>query len=938
MDTALVARRAEIDYLNVCLDGLNSAQAFGVLVGGEAGIGKTKLIRHFAAIASERGFLISASYLDDQAPQGPYEMWRQAIRAWIIDAERVGRHDVIRTLMDEPWQALAGLAPDLFARHGWRARRSADRRSDPRIDSIERLLGEEIMLFITQATACVPSVLLVDNLHAADLDSLALLAEVSPEVEAMPGMFVATFRPEIVRDDEQLSALLRTLQGPGDMHILELGPFTSDGVLEYLREIGAEVDERSVAATYAITGGHPLLLSELTATIEHESVTDALRRFESESPPETVQRRLSTIIERRLARLDTEHRIILGPAALLEAGFSVAELASCAAVPVTIAREALEGAKELGLTVENTPGDRFSFRHPLLRETIACRVAPGEARAVHRRAAEYLMTVVSLDDVATLERLVHHCFAAHEPRFRRHGVRFLLAAGREAMRKGAWRRSEQIFREVAGTHRELLRPGELVETEIAIAIALLYHGRKPAAYHRLVGAFSKILSGVHVGDSLELILRPEISEMWGGEYEHILHSILSRITDSHWLSERTPVADRPVAPARDDLLRRIEHQARAAGMTSIAHESATLLQHVCGAYGHTDSTPAETSFESRANGPRRTMIRAELNARHALRVAQEAIFSGPDTADRARAAGLKALHLAEKARNPFLVAEAYHTLFRIASRQLRTGEARRLCDSGLNSYPVHDLLLHGRVQLEAVNGNLRAAKSYLRRLKENTDEKSDGPVVSRVALGGAYHTIGLLYADQREYLETGQTILDSAVRSRSIPEAIMNFARVTWNMGAVYMGEITDLDGASVLADSAEASLMAAPGHIHRLRTLTAAAGGSVAQVIELTARARHWFRRTHDIAGEVYALIEAAELLCASPRICGNRLPVDGESREHGRRLLEEAASIVEQHDLPPLRTLLESARLCADGTNRIDRRSPDKREGGSATGPERS
>ncbi len=919
MDTRLVARRAEIDYLNVCLDGLRSAQAFGVLVAGEAGIGKTKLIRHFAAIASERGFLISASYLDDQAPQGPYEMWRQAIRAWIIDAERVGRNDVIRTLMDEPWQALAGLAPDLFARHGWRSRRSPDRRSDPRIDSIERLLGEEIMLFISQATSCVPSILLVDNLHAADVDSLALLAEVSPEVEAMPGMFVATFRPEIIRGNEQLSALVRSLQGPGDMHILELGPFTQDGVQEYLQEIGAEVDDRSVAATYAITGGHPFLLSELTATIEDESVTDALRRFESESPPATLQRRLSPIIDRRLARLDTERRTVLEPAALLEAGFSAIDLASCAAVSPEAAREAIADAKAFGLVVEYGSPDSYAFRHPLLRDSIASRIAPEESRAVHRRAAEYLMTIVSLDDVATLERLAHHCFASREPRFRRHGVRSLLAAGRETMRKGAWRRSEQIFRETAVTHRELLRPGELVETEIAIAIALLYHGRKPAAYHRLVSAFNKILSGVHVGESLELILRPEISELWGGEYEHILQSILRRITDSHWLSERTPVAGQPVTPARNDLLLRIEHQARSAGMSSIARESATLLKSACGADGIATATVAATSAESPRCGPRRTMIRAELNARHALREAQEAVFSRPETAERARGAGLKALHLAEKARNPFLVAEAYHTLFRTALRQQRTGDARRFCNSGLQSYPVHDLLLHGRVQLEAVSGNLRAAKSYLHRLRENTDNESEGPVVSRVALGGAHHTIGLLYADQREHLEISQSILQSAVQSRSVPEAILSFALAAWNMGAIYMGELEDLDGASALADSIEPSLMVAPGHINRLRTLTAAAGGSVAEVIELTAHARHWFRRAGDIAGEAFALIEAAELLCSSPRISGNRLAADRVSREHGLRLLDDAQNIVEQHDLPPLRTILTLTRQHATNRSHI-------------------
>lgn len=911
MDTAFVARQAEIDYLNVCLDGLNSAQAFGVLVAGEAGMGKTTLLRRFASVASGRGFLISASYLDDQSPQGPYEMWRRAIRAWIIDAERTGRHDVIRTLMDEPWQALAGLAPDLFARHGWMARRSPERRSDPRIDSVERLLGEEIMLFIAQATACIPSVLLVDNLHAADVDSLALLSEVSPEVEAMPGMFLATFRPEAVRADRQLSGLLRNLEGPGDMHILEIGPFTTEGVLEYLREIGAETDDHSVAATFAITGGHPLLLSELAATFEHESVTDALRRLESESPPETLQRRLAAIIERRVERLDDESRRVLEPAALLEAGFSTAELASCAVVPVDVARTTLVNATELGLTVGDSDGDRYSFRHPLLRETIASRIDSEECRAIHRRAAEYLMTVVSLDDVATLERVVHHCFAAREPRFRRHGVRFLLAAGRQAMRKGAWRRAEQIFRETAATHRELLRPGELVETEIAIAIALLYHGRKPAAYHRLVDAFSRILSGVHVGESLELILRPEIGELWGGEYEHLLQTILRRITDSHWLAERTPAADRPVAPTRNDLLRRIEHQARSAGVRSIARESATLLQNASTGFRRSRAAVVEPSAEEAvALGPRRTMILAELNARHALQEAQEAVFSRPDTPADARSLGLRALHLAERARNPFLAAEAYHTLFRIASRQLKTGNARRLCDDGLKSYPVHDLLLHGRVQLEAVTGDLRAATRYLDRLKANTDEQSDGPVVSRVALGASHHTIGLLYPDEREHIEIGQTILGSAVRSRSIPEAIMNFALATWYMGAVYLGEIEDLDGASKLADSVEASLMVAPGHIDRLRTLVAAAGGSASQVIELNARARQWFRRTHDIPGETFALIEAAELLCGVPRIRGNRLAVDDESLEHGRRLLERAAEIIAGHDLPPLQTLLYAVR----------------------------
>ena len=259
----LCARHAELNYLSVCLDRLSEPQSTGVLLSGKAGIGKTAVLNGLAKKASARGYMACRVYLGDYGPAAPFELWRRGMSEWIEQATRIGREDAVRSIMSESWDVLSGLAPDLFVRYGRKASCDHSMRADPRIDNVHRRLSEEIRLFFHRTSRVLPFVFIVDNIHSADSDSLALVPEIAPGVKGQAILFLASFRPERIMRGSTVADTIGYLQSYGGMHTIELGPLNEIDVREYFSDHGMSISGELVTAIYSLSGGHPLVLEEL---------------------------------------------------------------------------------------------------------------------------------------------------------------------------------------------------------------------------------------------------------------------------------------------------------------------------------------------------------------------------------------------------------------------------------------------------------------------------------------------------------------------------------------------------------------------------------------------------------------------------------------------------------------------------------------------------
>lgn len=878
MCSVLVARQPELDYLENCLGRVRRAQAIGVLVAGEAGVGKTALLNRFANRAGEHGLTVCRADLGDRQTAGPLDMWRVAIRSWIMEAERMGHAPEVSALVNEPWQALAGLAPDLFARYGWRDRAACNRRSDPRIDGIERILKEEIMLFIAKASNRLPSVLMVDNLHSADRDSLSLLGELSPNVIQLPAMFLATFRPEALDRNHPLQRIMPTLRGPGDMHVLSLGPLTISGVAEYMRSLGVDREIELAEAVHGISGGNPLFLRQMSCpqmssfqtgafqtgapqmsgNPEREHFAEFIRSIEESGVDQSLEERLTTIIDRRLDKLDSlnaRYQRVVATAALIGPDLSVEALSRIALVTTEDARNSINYALEAGvLSSRRLQDGTFRFRHPFLERALLSRLGDAERARAHRRAADYLLSNSRDDDVAILRRIADHYLLTNDREAILTGMTHLLNAATRALAAGAWQEAVNTADYVEHSFSSSLPAARRADVHLLTALGHLYLGDKPAASGRLEQAL-KDLSGVPDTElPLDMLLRPEIMDLWSHQYPQLLDRLLPSLEDAH--------------------------QEESSPQERVTTESISY-------------SPSRNANIRIRSSSRHAQVEREVRARSRLQEANIRIFSMPSVHSDILRFGEEALELAETSGNSFLVAEAHHVLFRLALRDCDFDTARDHSDVGLEAYPVHDPLLHGRVQLERLNGEGVIAERYLERLRRNAGGVHKGPAISRVLYAAALQASGILGENGLDYLKESAALCRELLADPETPGILARQTFLTVCISRAYLGPQEAGSGMYERLAYVQSPPMISPGHLERIRMLMAAASG----LDELTkthfARARSWFRRLHDLPGEILTMIEAADILHGGGMIGVSRVQTTGATVRLARTLTREAAAL---------------------------------------------
>ncbi|TDE27113.1 AfsR/SARP family transcriptional regulator [Actinomadura sp. 6K520] len=348
----LVARSAQLALVEGLLGAVRRGRGGAVLVTGEAGIGKTRLVRAAAELAAARGFRTAwGRCVDGTAPA--FWPWRQ----------------IVREAGDE-----SGLL-------------SAEPRS-PRHDPGDVLftLYEQVLDVLTSDET--PLAIVLEDLHWADVSSLRLLTFVADAAVRHRLLVLATCRPEPGDDPGALRDTLAALSRLAER--VELAPFTADEVASYLRAKGVGEEPGLAGALLARTGGNPFYLGEV------------LRLRGSEG---TVPSGAQDVIERRVARLPDETRALLRAAAVAgrDVGIDLLE-AVTDTTPVQV-MAAMEPAVATGLIVEPPAGAEYRFAHALVREALYAVLGRLERSRLHLRVGEALEPVLPEAESATL---AHH--------------------------------------------------------------------------------------------------------------------------------------------------------------------------------------------------------------------------------------------------------------------------------------------------------------------------------------------------------------------------------------------------------------------------------------------------------------------------------------------------------------------------------------------------
>jgi tetratricopeptide (TPR) repeat protein len=349
--------------LELALDEAATADARFAFVGGESGVGKTRLVSEFAARAAAGGSrVVSGDCVELDEGELPYAPVTAMLRALVRDGD-----PVLEAIPPSLSTELATLLPGL----GGAARDDAL----PWRASAQARLFEALLWLIDRLGQSAPVLLVIDDLHWADRATRACLAFLGRNLGRERVLVAATYRRDELHRRLQVRALLAELTRLSSSRLIELAPLTREELSLQLGDLlGAPPDEELVERVFARSEGYPLFVEELmTASPDGSGALPAVWRDALMVRIERLSAPAQSVL-RGVAvgqRLDDE--LILEVTGLEEAA----------------AAEALREAVEDSILVVAAEGG-YRFRHALLREVVANDLLPGERRAMDLRLARAL--------------------------------------------------------------------------------------------------------------------------------------------------------------------------------------------------------------------------------------------------------------------------------------------------------------------------------------------------------------------------------------------------------------------------------------------------------------------------------------------------------------------------------------------------------------------
>jgi DNA-binding CsgD family transcriptional regulator len=360
----LRGRETESTALDGALDRVASGRAAIVLVDGEAGIGKTRLLEDALSRARDRGMRVEAGRAGELERTRPF-----GLMADVFGCAR-SSPDPRRAAIGELLAAgdASGAGPITVTSDPGLQFRTVDAFAD---------LAEELAL-------AGPLVIGADDLHWADPSSLLTLGALAARLRYLPAVIIGCFRP--APRAAELERLAGALEAAGGRR-LSLRELGERAVTELVAETVGAAPGRRLLAGISGAAGNPLFVTELLGALAQEQMIE-IADGQAEVSELTLPPTLRLTILRRISFLPEEALQALRAAAILGSGFTLTDLATVTGQAAMRLSEVL--AEPIRARVLADDGSRLRFRHDLIRDAIYDDL-PGSIRnALHREAGQRL--------------------------------------------------------------------------------------------------------------------------------------------------------------------------------------------------------------------------------------------------------------------------------------------------------------------------------------------------------------------------------------------------------------------------------------------------------------------------------------------------------------------------------------------------------------------
>jgi DNA-binding CsgD family transcriptional regulator len=398
----VVGREAEMQALADAFAEAADGALRVVLLGGEAGAGKSRLASEFSAQVQDRAQVLAGECIDLGGTRLPYAPF---IGALLELVRQRGAADVAGMLPGAGPGELARLLPQL----------GSPAAGDPET-ARGRLFGS-VLLLLEQLAGERPLVLVIEDIHWADHGTADLLAFLFRTLRHHPVLLMLTFRTEDLGRVPELRRLVADLTRADGVLRLELPPLSRRGVAAQIEGIlGRPPEPAAVTGIYERGGGNPLFTEAL---LEPDGTA-------ADGLPWTLRELMSS----RVGELPDDARQLLRIAAVSGGSMAHDLLAAGTGLGNDALLSALRSALAAGVLVTDPEGD-YAFRHDLFREALLADLLPAERARAHRAFAEALEADSDLrsGQWSSLQLAVHWQGAGEDERALRAAWTAAAAAG-----------------------------------------------------------------------------------------------------------------------------------------------------------------------------------------------------------------------------------------------------------------------------------------------------------------------------------------------------------------------------------------------------------------------------------------------------------------------------------------------------------------------------
>ncbi|MDQ6616961.1 MAG: AAA family ATPase, partial [Actinomycetota bacterium] len=374
-----VGRADELRRLNGALADTTSGRAAIVVVGGESGVGKTRLVTEFVNRARRQGATALVGGCTDFGDNGPsywaiLEALRPVWRQVAADEPAPARPEVATT----------GQAPGV-----------ADQPAPGPVP-----LFELVLQVLRRLAEPAPVLLVVEDVHWADRSTRDLLAFLLANLHQDQVMIVVTYRSEALGRRHSLQPLLAELRRGRRAEFIEVRPFTRQEMVAQLQAIvGRPPEDELVELIWTRSDGNAFFAEELVAAVAEG--------YGTELPPT-----LRHILMGRVDVLPGPAKRVLRLVAVASDAVTFPLLAAVSELSDNDLVAALRDCVEHQLLIVNQDGHTYKFRHSLMHEVLYDELLPGEKQLFHAAYGRALLGQQDGPDSVAAAKLAYHWYAA----------------------------------------------------------------------------------------------------------------------------------------------------------------------------------------------------------------------------------------------------------------------------------------------------------------------------------------------------------------------------------------------------------------------------------------------------------------------------------------------------------------------------------------------